>query len=278
MRISKVGIVAKPTEEAVRVALDSGRFLSEKGIDVVYSPEVNPPEGCALSPPERMSVDLVVVVGGDGTIIRTAQKVGETPMLGIKVGARGFLCETIPKDAFNVLGRVVEGDGYVEYKTRLEVKHNGRAFPPVLNEVLVTSAKPSKVIRFSLSANGGRIYEAMADGVLVSTTTGSTAYALSAGGPIIDPEMDAIEVAFICPLSYWLRPMVFPPSFTVEVEILQGTHKGVMVLDGQAAFDVKECEPIIIERSKSPAVFLRVNPPNFYGRVRKLLNVELEDR
>ncbi|MCQ8891813.1 MAG: NAD(+)/NADH kinase [Candidatus Methanosuratincola sp.] len=274
MRISRVGIVAKPnSEEAARVALDAGRFLSSRGIEVIRPAELAKADGCGPNPPPA---DLVVVVGGDGTIMRTAQMVGSTPLLGIKVGARGFLCETIPEEAIATLTRVLEGKTYLEYKTKLSVALKGRQLPDALNEALVTSARPSKIIRFSVSADGKTIHRGMADGVIVSTTTGATAYALSAGGPIIDPGLDVIEVVFVCPLHHGVRPVILPPSARVEVTLLPGSSGGLLMLDGQVSVDLEDGEKILVEKSRSPAVFLRTAPVDFYDKVRKSLNMGFE--
>lgn len=272
--ISRVAIVAKPnSEEASRVALDVGRFLSSRGIEAVYSPEMAVPHSCKSASLEDASADLVVVVGGDGTIMRTSQRIGSTPILGIKVGALGFLCETIPEEAINTLNRVLEGKTYLEFKTRLSVVYKGAHLPDVLNEALVTSGRPSKIVRFSVSANGRHVHRGMGDGIIVSTTTGATAYALSAGGPLVDPDVDIIELVFVCPLHYGIRPIIFPSSTKIGIEVLPGSSGGLLVLDGQTSVNLEECEPVVVERSKTPAVFLRTTPTDFYGKVRKSLNM-----
>lgn len=277
LKISRVGIVAKPnSEEAARVALDAGRFLSSNGIEVIHYAGVPKVDGFEWNTPEVMSADLVVVVGGDGTIMRAAQVVGSTPILGIKVGARGFLCETIPEEAAETLTRVLEGKTYLEYKTRLSVVFKGSPLPDALNEVLVTSARPSKIIRFSVSANGKHIHRGMADGVIVSTTTGATAYALSAGGPLIDPDLDVIELVFVCPLHHGVRPVILPSSARVEISLLPGSSGGLLILDGQTSVDLDEGGQVFVERSRSPAVFLRTAPAEFYEKVRKSLKMGFE--
>ncbi len=277
MRVSRVGIVAKPnSEEAVRVASDTERFLTSRGIEVVHITAMPNTVNSVSSYEEAMSADLIVVVGGDGTIMWVAQRVGTTPILGIKVGARGFLCETTPEEATNTLTRILEGKTYLEYKSRLSIVSKGHRLPDALNEALVTSARPSKIIRFSVSANGSHIHRGMADGVIVSTTTGATAYALSAGGPIIDPDLEVIELVFVCPLHHGVRPVILPPSAKVEITLLPGSSSGLLVLDGQTSVAVEEGEQVFVERSRSPAVFLRVAPADFYEKVRKSLNMGFE--
>ncbi|MEN3050780.1 MAG: NAD(+)/NADH kinase [Candidatus Methanosuratincola petrocarbonis] len=277
MRISRVGIVAKPnSEEAARVATDVGCFLSSKGVEVIRPAEMTKESGFGPNPTAAISADLIVVVGGDGTIMRTAQMVESMPILGIKVGARGFLCETVPEEAVATLTRVLEGKTYLEYKTKLSVDFKGRRLPDALNEVLVTSARPSKIIRFSVSADGKPIHRGMADGVIVSTTTGATAYALSAGGPLIDPGLDVIEVVFVCPLHHGVRPIILPPSARVEITLLPGSSRGLLILDGQVSVDLEDGEKILVEKSRTPAVFLRTAPVDFYEKVRKSLNMGFE--
>ncbi|MDI9644936.1 MAG: NAD(+)/NADH kinase [Candidatus Verstraetearchaeota archaeon] len=276
MKISRVGIVAKSnSEEAARVAVEIGSFLSKRGVEVVSSPEVPPAKGWRTSPPEGMSADLVIVVGGDGTIMRTAQRVGETPILGVKVGALGFLCETTPDRALETLECVLEGRTFLEFKTRLSVTCGGTCLPDALNEVLITSSRPSKIMRLSVSANGKPIHRGMADGVIVSTTTGSTAYALSAGGPLVDPGLDVLELVFICPLNRGLRPILFPTSTRIEVEVLSDASSGLVVVDGQTSMDIRERSLIAMERSERPAVFLHTSLPSFYEKASRMLNLGL---
>lgn len=274
MKISRIGIVAKArSEEATTVASEIGEFLLARGIEVTRSPEMPEIGGGRVSPPEEMAVDLVVVVGGDGTVMRVAQRVCGTPILGVKVGALGFLCETTPEQALETLGRVLEGRTYLEYKTRLSVTYGEASLPDALNEVLVTCVRPSKIMRLSVSADGQPVHRGMADGVIVSTTTGSTAYALSAGGPLVDPGLDVLELVFICPLNRAIRPILFPTSTRIEVKVLPGASSGVLVVDGQASVDVEEGKPISVERSRYPAAFLRTSPPNFFERANKILNL-----
>ena len=277
MKISRVGLAAKlNSPEASKVALEIGKFLRSKGVDVLYTGEIAHMAGKKVTPIEKMSVDLVVIVGGDGTVMRTAQKVGETPILGVKVGALGFLCETTPETVKDALERVLSGRFYMERKTKLKVKYKDFDLPDVLNEVLVTTSKPSKILSLSVLKDGAPLHRGKADGVIISTTTGSTAYALSAGGPIIDLQLDVMEVVFICPLSAGLRPIIFPSSSTIEVRISPEAASGIVVLDGQTTVPVEYDVPIFVERSDKSAVFVKVNPPEFYKRIREKIKLGLE--
>ena len=278
MKITRVGIAAKPgSPGASKVALDAGKFLESKGIDVCYTGEALPGQaGSRAVALEDMAADLVVVVGGDGTIMRTAQRVNAIPILGIKVGALGFLCETTPDNARDALERVIANKFYLDYKTKLKANYRGMQLPDALNEVLVTTTKPSKILALAVYKDGEPIHRGRADGIIVSTTTGSTAYALSAGGPVVDPELDAMEVIFICPLTPGLRPMMFPTSTKIEVKVLSGPSTGLLVMDGQTTTQVDFDVPIAIERSEKAAAFVRVNTSDFYKRIRQKIKLGFE--
>lgn len=268
MKITRIGIVSKiNSREAVDIGTKVASYLESNGLEVVYSGEIAKKAGAESVLPENLNADMVVVVGGDGTILRTVQNVGQTPVLGIKVGVLGFLCETSPELWKDAIDRVISNRFYLEFRTKLKPSHNGISCPEVLNEVLVTTAKPSKILSLSVSKDSEPLLRGKADGVMVSTTTGSTAYALSAGGPIIDPQLDAMQVTFICPLATGLRPTLIPTSSRVEIEVNAGWSSAICVLDGQSSFGVKAGEPVVIERSSKPAVFVRLGKSNFYKRI-----------
>jgi NAD+ kinase len=270
LKFSRVGLVTKPNSPvASAVSLELGKYLESQGLLVVHTGMVDRLSGETVPSITDMAADLIVVVGGDGTVMRTAQQAGVTPLLGVKVGALGFLCETTPDSAKQALERVLSGRFYLDHKTKLKVTYKDVALPDVLNEALVTTSKPSKILSLLVKKDGEPIHRGKADGVIVSTTTGSTAYALSAGGSIIDPQVDVLEVVFICPLSAGLRPLIFPRSSSIEINILPEAASGMVVLDGQAAQEVDYDVPLLISSSEHPATFIRINPPGFYGRIRE---------
>jgi NAD+ kinase len=254
---------------ASRVSLEISKFLVASGLSVLHTGDVEGMEGEIAASLSKMEADLLVIVGGDGTVMRTAQQAGETPILGVKVGALGFLCETTPDLAKEALERVLAGRFYLEHRTKLKVNYLGMNLPEVLNEVVVATAKPSKILSLAVLRDGEPIHNGRADGVIISTTTGSTAYALSAGGPIIDPKVDLVEVIFICPLSAGLRPLIFPCSSRIEVRTLPDAASGMMILDGRTVQELSYDEPVIIDRSEHSTVFVRISPPTFYKRIRE---------
>uniref|UniRef100_A0A7C3J1P1 NAD kinase n=1 Tax=Candidatus Methanomethylicus mesodigestus TaxID=1867258 RepID=A0A7C3J1P1_9CREN len=277
MKVSRAGIVSKiGSPEAIRVAVEAGKYLSSRGIEVLYSGEAASKAGSKQTPLGEMDADAVVVVGGDGTIMRVAQSIGETPILGIKVGALGFLCETSPEGAQEALERMAAGKFFLEYKTKLKVKYRELKLPPALNEVLVTTNKPTKILSLAVTRDEEPFHRGKADGVIVSTTTGSTAYALSAGGPVIDPRLDVIEVVFICPLTAGIKPTLFPISTKVGIKVLPLGSPGLIVIDGQTTVPVDYEVPITVERSEERAAFVRVSSSDFYKRIRQKIKLGFE--
>jgi len=251
------------------------RFLRSRGLAVAYTGEIDL-DGERVLSVDRMNADLIVVVGGDGTVLRTAQLSGKTPILGVNVGALGYLCETTPESALEALEKVLAGRFYLDYKTKLTVNYKDLTFPDVLNETLVATSKPSRILSLMILKDGEPVHRGKADGIIISTTTGSTAYALSAGGSIIDPQVDVLEAVFICPLSAGLRPLIFPCSSKIEIKVLPGAASGIVVLDGQTVQEVDYDVPITVKRSEHQAAFARINPPEFYERIRgKIKGLEI---
>lgn len=277
MKLARIGIVSKiNSREAMEIGTKVVSYVRSSGIEVACSGELAQKAGVDGVPPERFGADMVVVIGGDGTMLRTVQKVGQTPVLGIKVGMLGFLCETTPESWKDAIDRVISNRFYLEFRTRLKPSHNGESYPDALNEALITTAKPSKILPFTISKDGAPLIRGKADGVMVSTTTGSTAYAFSAGGPIVDPQLDSMQVAFICPLTTGLRPMLMTPSSRVEVIVSAGSPQAICILDGQSSFEVKAGEPITIERSGKPAAFVRLGKSSFYERISEKIRLGLD--
>ena len=276
MNVKRVVVVSKiKSREAAEIALNIASRLSSSGIKVAYSGALAEAAGTKGVQLEAAGADMAIVVGGDGTVLRTVQAMGNVPVLGIKVGAIGFLCEAAPDAWQEAVDRVVSGRFYLEYRTRLSVSHRGTVYSDVLNEALITTGKPSKILSLSVSKDGELLHRGRADGVMVSTTTGSTAYALSAGGPIIDPQVDVVQVNFICPLAAGLRPMLIPTSSRVEVDAGSDGPHALCVLDGQSSFEVEPSSPVVIERSGSPAAFVRLGGPDFYRRISQKVNLGL---
>lgn len=212
---------------------------------------------------EEMSVDFLICVGGDGTILRTLHYLKTpTPVLGINMGAIGFLAEVQPEDAVSVLTELLEGFT-VEKRERLSVELKGERgrIPYAMNEAVIITSKPGKMLHFAIFVDGEELERLRADGVVFSTPTGSTAYAMSAGGPIVDPKVDATIIVPIAPFKLSARPTIVDINTVVSLELL-GMKEAELVIDGQFYRKMGKEERISITRGE-PAFFVKIEDRHF---------------
>lgn len=228
-------------------------------------------EGTSVSEMERRMVDFIVSIGGDGTILRTIHKMTDPlPILGINMGTLGFLVDVEPKDAIETLKRLVSGFD-VDVRSRLELQINGAALPCATNEIAFLTASPAKMIEFEIIVDGALMEDFRADGVIVATSTGSTAYAMSAGGPIVDPRVDAIVLVPMAPFKLSSRPWVIPGDSLIEVRLKLPDKEALVVVDGQSSNTISSLDRVVISKAKTPARFVKVGRDGFYAKVKSKL-------
>jgi len=214
----------------------------------------------------RKDTDLLVVLGGDGTILSSARIIGdrEIPVLGINYGGLGYLTEFRIEEMFDALDEILKGKFEVDRRVMLDVQHRrggkilnrGRA----LNDVVINKVVVARIIEIEASLNGLFVNSFRADGLIVSTPTGSTAYNLSAGGPIVYPSMNAVVITPICPFTLTNRPIVVPDHAEIALEIKNKSEGVALTLDGQVAYEMKTNDRVVIKKSKT--TFNLVQPPN----------------
>lgn len=271
----RVGLVAKGgSERALEIARELIDKLLERGFDIVLSPKLSLELGERFEkkPIREMDADILMVIGGDGTILRTCSILEgrKLPILGIDVGALGFLTEVTPDKLDWCLDQLERGNYSIEERKKLAVFFRGKRYPDALNEVAIVTSVPAKMLRIAYYSNEERVDVLNSDGIIVATPTGSTAYAMSAGGPIVDPEVDAFVVVPICPFKLGARPVVVPDKKTLRVEILAG--KGATAaIDGQYNLEVGVGESIEFRLSENRAYFVRLGKRSFYDKVWKKL-------
>lgn len=272
--LKTVGLVARfDKKQALKLTEDLAQYLKTNGLKVCIEDtlrgKLNAQE--ELVPLERMKTDMIITIGGDGTILRTCAAVPkpEPPILAVNMGVRGFLTEIEPKHAFEAVDKCLKGEYKLEKCMKLTAKADGRKLPDALNEVVVTHDEPAKLLYTCILKDGKPILTCQADSLLVSTQTGSTGYSLSAGGPVLDPGVDAFVLTPICPLTDF-RPVVFPADSSLTVEVLKPKRMLVLV-DGQHTQLVRSKKPSIsVTRSKSESSFVRFKE-NFYDRLQSRL-------
>ncbi|WP_405294249.1 bifunctional NADP phosphatase/NAD kinase [Methanobrevibacter sp.] len=215
--------------------------------------------------------DMATILGGDGTLLRAQSRLNpEIPIFGINMGTVGFLTEIEVKDTFTALKEILKGNYYKEKRTRLVVSHENHNFT-AMNEVVVMTDKPAKMLHFEIQVDGEIIEEVRADGLIISTPSGSTAYAMSAGGPIVDPKVAGFVIIPICPYKLGVRPFVVSDNSEITVKLLKKGKSAVFVMDGQINEEAEYEEEIKFKKSNKNAYFIRTSSKYFYEKVKDKL-------
>ena len=261
--VTKVGLVSRlDGEAALKVALKLYKDMTKKGLKVLPEEQLSQaaklPGGVPFS---KMEADLIVTVGGDGTVLKTCMSIPkpETPILAVNMGRRGYLTEVDPENAMPAIESFLKGTCKTEDRAKLSATIEGESTIDGLNEVVIASGTPSKMLHFIVSIDKSQLLESRGDGLIIATPTGSTAYALSANGPIMDNSVDAFVVTFICPLEH-LTPLVVSAQNRIRVELVDPKLKGTLVVDGRVQRELQPQTSVTVARSSHKAVFVRMGP------------------
>lgn len=279
-KIKCAGIVVKPNNtEALGSARELADWFESKGIRMVGKPRA---EAEVVSPDEEVTekfkeADLIVVLGGDGTMISAARLIGtnEAAVLGINYGGLGYLTEQRIEELFPALEAVLKGDYRIESRVMLEAElfREGRSIGGgrVINDVVINKAALARIIEIEVELNGMHVNCFRADGLIVSTPTGSTAYNLSAGGPIVYPTMNALVITPICPFTLTNRPIVMPDDADIELILKEGSEDVVLTLDGQIGFDMEPEDRVTIRKSVTSFNMIQSPNRNYFDVLRNKL-------
>lgn len=221
---------------------------------------------------KEFECDMAIILGGDGTLLRTQTKMkNNIPIFGINMGTVGFLTEIEVKDTFKALRKILKGDYFIEDRTKLIVSHENHQYS-ALNEVVIMTDKPSKMLHFEVQVDGEIIEEFRADGLIVSTPSGSTAYSMSAGGPIVDPKVAGFIIIPICPYKLGVRPFIVSDNSEITVKLLKKGKTAIFVMDGQINEEAEYQEEIKFKKADKKARFIRTSTKYFYKKVKDKLN------
>lgn len=219
--------------------------------------------------------DLVIVIGGDGVMLEAARRATPCgiPILGINMGRVGYMTE-LEMNELDLLDKIFDGDFYLDERAMLKVeirssKGQSKFSAYALNEAVIANGSTARIIDLQLSDNGRLVSEYRADGLVVATPTGSTAYSLSAGGPIVDPKLSCFCVTPICPHSLVARPLIFPDSASLEIKNICVRERVLhLTVDGKATFDLFLGDTVVVTKAAISAKLLRIKDEDFYSKIR----------
>jgi len=278
--VKRLGVVAKPDAAEAPGALQTlAEWAARRGLSLLVEKEVADLVPRFHLPTARRAdlpsqVDLLVVLGGDGTLLSVARAVGDLgiPIVGVNLGDLGFLTATTLEEMVPALEALLRGEMVIEERMLLATRvcRGGEVVGQwlALNDAVITKGAVSRIINLSVSIEGQHAVLYRADGLIVSTPTGSTAYSLSAGGPILYPTMDGIVLTPICSHTLTNRPIVVPGAHRVEVTLMT-SQEVMLTVDGQVGFGLREHD--VVELGRAPSTIRLVRFKNFFSVLRTKL-------
>lgn len=265
----RIGIIGKTnTDKAYEIAKDLSEWFNARGVEVIFEQEIGEKIRRRKSVPAAEIpelVDIILVFGGDGTFLRVARLACEhgTPILGINLGGLGFLTEITVDEIYPMMERILSGDYEIEdrqmLRTTVRRGKTGAKHYEVLNDVVINKEAVARIIDLEIYIEGSHVTTYKADGIILSTPTGSTAYSLSAGGPIVHPALPVTIITPICPHTLTNRPLVVSNEMKVEIKITTQEPDTYLTLDGQIGIRLKTGD--VIEVRKSDTVVKLIKSP-----------------
>ena len=280
--MERIGIIVKQNKpEAITLARNLVEWLQLKKIEVYIEEEIKdlfypPLAGPQLNSVEReeipIHVEMIIVLGGDGTLLSVARLVGarEVPILGVNLGGLGFLTEITLEELYRVLERVIHEDFVTDERVvfNAAVIRRGERIAEfiVLNDAVINKGALARIIDLETTINGEYLTTFKSDGLIISTPTGSTAYNLSAGGPIVYPSLHCIIITPICPHTLTNRPIVIPDDVEIRAVLKTRQQEVILTLDGQQGFSL-EFEDVVEVRKAEGRILLIKSPYRHYFEV-----------
>jgi len=284
--ITRVGLTAKRgLEAASEVLAELAAWLEARGVRPVFETETARLAGL---PPDRPTVaredlphacDLLVVLGGDGTLIGMAGRIAragtDVPILGVNFGSLGFLTEITLPELYPALDATLEGQATIETRMMLSAR-TSRGDQPfadhiVLNDIVITKGALSRIIEIAVAVGDAPVMRVRADGLIIATPTGSTAYNLAAGGPIVHPAVDAMVLTPIAPHTLTNRPVVIPASSDVHMRPMMEGNEVFVTFDGQAGFPMQPGDLVSVRRAPRPLRIIKSAKRTYYDVLREKL-------
>jgi len=272
--MKRIGLMVKKAHpQAMDAAGELQSWLTQRGFTVfIEEAKIISSPSCEGASSVPKDVDLVVVLGGDGTLLYAARTLGRNgvPLLGVNMGGLGFLTETSLKNMHRNLERVLAGDFTAEPRMTLSVivERAGETITQetVLNDAVINKGALARILDLKVSIDDMELTTYRADGLIISTPTGSTAYNLSAGGPIVHPSQELIILSPICPFTLTNRPLILSERSVVKVEVAPGASDVLLTADGQVSWALEPGDMVIVSRAAN-AINLITNPYKNYFEI-----------
>jgi NAD+ kinase len=281
-RVQSVGIISRPRRtDVAKVAPGLLKWLQERGVNTICDSETADciPASCKVKPREEIPAlsDLLIVLGGDGTLLAAARMLGErqVPILPVNLGGLGFLTSVTLDDMYPVLEQAITGKARYSERVLLEsrVMRQGKPFhcARALNDAVLNKAALARIIDLELRVNTEFVCNYKADGLIVATPTGSTAYSLSAGGPIMYPIVSAFVITPICPHTLTNRPLVIPDNAKIEIGFAGGEAPIYLTLDGQVGVEIRTEDVVTLSAASQRLRLVRPQKKTYFSVLRDKL-------
>jgi len=270
--VKKIGIVVKADAEATKKADELENWLRSKDIDVIRKENLPPKRRIADRDKSCAPSDLlcIFVLGGDGTFLSAVRWIGDQdiPIIGVKFGEVGFLAETVEENLFSAAEAVLNNEFKTKPRMRLLVKvireEKELACETVLNDIVINKGAVARLAHIETYINDHYLTTYSADGLIVATPTGSTAYSLAAGGPIVHPAVAGILMTPICPFTLTNRPLIVPDSAIIKIRLGKKSSDIMLTFDGQAGFEINEEHTIIIRKGFHPVKMITLPGQQYF--------------
>jgi len=270
--VKKIGIVVKPDAKANKKADELENWLRSKDIDVVRKENLPPRRRIVDRDKSCAPADLlyIFVLGGDGTFLSAVRWIGDQniPIIGVKFGEVGFLAETVEENLFSAAEAVLNNEFNTEPRMRLLVtvirEEKELACETVLNDIVINKGALARLAHIETYINDHYLTTYSADGLIVATPTGSTAYSLAAGGPIIHPAVPGILMTPICPFTLTNRPLIVPDSASIKIRLEKKSSDIMLTFDGQAGLEINEEHTIIIRKGLYPVKMITLPGQHYF--------------
>jgi NAD+ kinase len=258
--LRKIALFVKRDKKACQKADEFEAWLKNKGIEVVRKESLAPGHHSAADNKIGAPQDLfcLFVLGGDGTFLSAARWIGDlnTPLLGVKFGQIGFLAETAAENLFSAAEKIISGDYTINRRMRLNVdvvrEDEKIVSESVLNDIVINRGALARLADVEAHINDHYLTTFRSDGLILATPTGSTAYSLAAGGPVIHPDVPGIIITPICPFTLTNRPLIIPDSIRITLKLARGASDIMLTFDGQKGLDISDRDTIHVRKSPHP--------------------------